>query len=45
MEDPYNLVRSDLIMFLYNVLKAYSGLQCMVHIIRVMDKYVETIEN
>jgi len=43
MEDPYNLVRSDLIMFLYNVLKAYSGLQCMVHIVRVMDKYVELL--
>lgn len=43
-QDSYMLVRSDLIMNLYNVLKSYNGLYCMVHIVRVMDKYVETVK-
>ena len=44
-EDAYQLVRSDLIMYLHNVLKAYNGSYCMVHIMRVMDKYVEFVRH
>jgi serine/threonine protein kinase len=42
-QDSYLLVRSDLIMFLYGVLKAYGALHCMVHIVRVLDKYINKI--
>jgi serine/threonine protein kinase len=44
-QDAYKLIRSDLITYLYNVLKAYNGLYCMVHIVRVMDKYVEMVKS
>lgn len=42
-QDSYLLIRTDLINWLYSVLKAFNALYCMSHVVRVLDEYVNEL--